>query len=250
MVQCFKDYFSGHSGDYRKFRPEYPDQLFSFLAGRSPRLEKAWDCATGNGQAARGLASHFGQVFATDGSLPQVAAAPPGPNLHYAVSVAERSCFRKASIDLITVGQAMHWFDFAGFFAEVDRVLVKDGVLAFWCYGLGRISPAIDEIIRYFFFSVLGPFWPPERRYIEEEYRTIPLPMVEIPAPHFAIRAEWNFPALLGYLDTWSAVKQFRGSQAKDPFAAIIDPLRAAWGKPDGKKAIIWPVFLRMGRKR
>lgn len=249
MESFFKDYFSGHSHDYRKYRPHYPASLFSHLAGLAPRRQRAWDCATGNGQAARGLALHFSQVFATDGSFNQIENAAGDRSIHYAVSRAECSCFQTGSLDLITVAQAMHWLDFNVFFAETDRVLVENGILAFWCYGLGRISPRVDEVIRTFFFTILGPFWPPERRYIEEEYRTISLPMDEIPAPRFVIQAEWDLHALLGYLETWSAVKRYRAGKQEDPFDIIMPQLLAAWGEAERKKKICWPVFLRIGRK-
>lgn len=249
MDRCFKDYFSGNSSDYCKHRPSYPPELFSYLSSLTKRRYRAWDCATGNGQAARGIALYFAQVIATDGSFSQILNAPPSPNVHFAVSLAEFSCFKAQSLDLITVGQAMHWLDFAAFFAEVDRLLVKNGILAFWCYGLARISPAIDEVIGHFFFSVLGPFWPPERRYIEEEYRTIPLPMSEIPAPPFAILAAWDLDAMLGYLGTWSAVKLYRKQKREDPISLIMTQLCKAWGERKKKRTVTWPIFLRMGRK-
>lgn len=249
MAQGFKDYFSSNSSDYRKYRPQYPPELFCYLAGLTGQRNLAWDCATGNGQAARGLVRHFDQVVATDGSLSQILSAQPTPRIHFAVTLAENSCLKTNSLDLITVGQAMHWFDFAKFYTEVDRLLVRKGILAFWSYGLGRISPAIDEVVRHLFFTILGPFWPSERKHIEEEYRTIPLPMEELPSPAFSNGMAWDLGTFLGYLQTWSAVKLYRQREGEDPLGLIMERLRAAWGEGKKKRTVTWPIFLRVGRK-
>ena len=87
----FKDHFSGHAVEYAKFRPHYPDELFEHLASISPRHEVAWDCATGNGQAAVGLARHFDGVTATDASAQQIESAEPNDLISYRVAPAEAS---------------------------------------------------------------------------------------------------------------------------------------------------------------
>jgi SAM-dependent methyltransferase len=250
MTSLFKDYFSQKNDEYRKFRPTYPAELVAYLTGLSPRREIAWDCATGNGQAALGLADFFCRVFATDASISQVAYATPKANVSYCVCLAEKSCFRHGSLDLITVGQAIHCFDFVSFFEEVNRVLATDGILAVWCYGLGSIEPEIDEIIRFFYHSVVNPFWPPERKYIEENYRTVPFPLNEITPPSFCMQGTWNLYELTGYLNTWSAVKRYRKCRLEDPLDFVMPRLSAAWGEPERKKTITWPISLRVGRKK
>ena len=61
----FHDYFSDHSKLYASARPTYPEELFGFVASIAPARERVWDCATGNGQAAVGLARYFAEVEAT-----------------------------------------------------------------------------------------------------------------------------------------------------------------------------------------
>jgi len=250
MTSLFKDYFSQKNDAYRKFRPTYPIELFAYLSSLSPSKGTAWDCATGSGQVALDLADFFGLVFATDASISQVARARPKANVSYSVCLAEKSCFRSGSLDLVTVGQAVHWFDFVSFFEEVDRVLGADGILAVWCYGLGSIGPEIDKIIRFFYHSVVGPFWPPERKYIEENYRTVPFPMREITPPSFSMQGVWSLYELIGYLNTWSAAELYRNCRLEDPLNIVMPRLSAAWGEPERKKNISWPISLRVGVKK
>ena len=106
----FKDYFSGHSNSYAEYRPTYPNSLFSFLADCCVQHRCAWDCATGNGQAALALSSLFEKVIASDASEAQIQAAESNPKIKYVVSPAEASGLDDKSIDLITVAQALRWF--------------------------------------------------------------------------------------------------------------------------------------------
>ena len=248
MTVTFKDHFSAGSNGYRQYRPTYPAELFAWLSSLT-HGRHAWDCATGSGQAAYGLAAYFTRVFATDASIAQLKHAILRDNIEYLLCLAECSCFSSSSIDLITVSQSMHWFDFDAFFREAERVLCENGVLAFWGYGLGRITPEIDAVVDYFYNSVIGAFWPPERRYIEAGYRNIALPMEEMEAPDFAMEERWNMDDFLGYLATWSAVRRYEREKKADPLSIIRKDLLAAWEKPDRKRKIIWPLFMRVGRK-
>ena len=58
-TMSFKDRFSGHAAEYALYRPHYPKELFQYLASLAPNRDAAWDCATGNGQAAEMLAEYF-----------------------------------------------------------------------------------------------------------------------------------------------------------------------------------------------
>jgi len=243
----FKDHFSEVGNAYRLFRPGYPPQLFAWLAGLTDQ-GVAWDCATGNGQAALGLTAHLPRVLATDASFGQLRHAIFHHRIEYLCCAAEASCFRDGSIDLITVGQAMHWFDFEAYFREACRVLWSGGVLAFWCYGLGRITPDIDAVVDYFYHSVVGPFWPPERRYIEEGYRSIVMPLEELDAPSFAMHACWNLNEFLGYLATWSAVHRFVKAKEADPLEEVREKFLRAWGEPEQRRKVCWPLSIRVGR--
>ncbi len=242
----FKDHFSGHAAAYAAYRPGYPPELIRFLAACCEERRQAWDCATGNGQTAVGLAPHFDRVVATDASAAQVEAARPHPRVRYRVAKAECSGLDDRSIDLITVAQALHWFDLDRFFAEALRVLVPGGVLAAWSYGLCYVEPAVDTLVRELYHD-LDPYWPAERGIVDKGYRGIELPMPAIPHPGFAMTSRWRAEAMLNYLRTWSASQRYLRDRGSDPVAAIADRLRHAWG--GGEREVRWPLAIKLGRK-
>lgn len=244
----FKDHFSKQAADYAKYRPHYPTALFDWLAQQAPSRDLAWDAGTGSGQVAVELARLFERVVATDPSAKQINNAEAHARVEYRVEPAERSSLEPASVDLLTVAQALHWFDFPAFYAEAERVLKPGGVLAAWCYGLFRTGSEADEVLDLFYTEMVGPYWPPERKLVEEGYRSVPFPLPETAAPEFAMEAEWDLDDLLGYFGTWSAVQGYREAKGGDPVAEIRERLAAAWGSPEAKKTIKWPVHLRVGR--
>jgi SAM-dependent methyltransferase len=244
----FKDHFSGHAGDYARYRPDYPQALFAYLAKSVTRHELAWDCGTGNGQAALGLAAHFDRVIATDPSQTQIQNAVRHEKIHYSVTPAEQTGIPSRSVDLITVAQALHWFRFDPFYEEVRRVMKPDGMLAVWCYGLSRINPDIDKVVHHYYRNIVGPYWPPEHRYIDEKYRTIPFPFVELPTSEFYMKAEWDMNDLIGYLRTWSATQQCQQKNEQNPIDIIRRALAKAWGREDARLTVRWPIYLRLGR--
>ena len=243
----FKDHFSGLAAEYAKFRPHYPDELFENLASISPRHELAWDCATGNGQAAVGLARHFEKVIATDASAQQIESAEPDKRISYRVAPAEASGIDSASVDLILVAQALHWFDLDAFFIEAKRVAKEDGVLAISSYNVLEISPKIDAVIWKFYRETTGPFWPPERDLIETYYKDIKLPFAQLPPLRFEMREEWNLHQLAGYLRTWSATQKFIAARGFDPVDSVMEELGAIWNNPEQVREIKWPLHLRVG---
>jgi SAM-dependent methyltransferase len=247
MSGPYKDYFSGHAADYRTFRPVYPPELFAFLASVSPGQRLAWDCGTGNGQAAAGLADHFDRVLATDASAQQVRQAPPHPKVEYAVAPAERCPLPDHAADLVIACQALHWFDFDGFHAEVRRVARPGGVLAVTCYddpGVGReVQPVMDR-----WNATVGPFWPPERKWVSAGYRTVPFPFAELPAPHIELTMPATLPVFLGYLGTWSATKQFIRANGCDPVEQFAPEFASVWGGPDVVRTVRWEFGMRVGR--
>jgi SAM-dependent methyltransferase len=245
----FKDHFSDAAARYAEFRPTYPAELFDWLASLCEEHEAAWDCATGSGQAAAGLAKHFEQVIATDASAEQIAHADGPVNVSFRAAPAEVSGLADNSIDLVTVAQAAHWFDLPRFFAEVQRVLKPGGVLALWGYGRLSLPGAMDEIFQRFYSETVGPFWPPERKWIDDGYRSLDFPFDEIAAPAFFINVEWNLPRLLDYLSTWSAVKRYRADMGSGPQPALMAELQPLWGNPDTAQQLKWPLFLRVGSK-
>jgi ubiquinone/menaquinone biosynthesis C-methylase UbiE len=241
----FKDHFSKHAAEYAKFRPRYPKELFRWLRSIAPSPELAWDCATGNGQAAVELAEVFDRVIATDGSEKQVANAEPHARVEYRVARAEQSGLDAASVDVVTVAQALHWFDLDRFYDEVRRVLKAGGVLAAWAYKLATVSPEIDAVVNHYYSDVVGPYWPAERVLVEKfEDLAFPFPAVE--TPPFEMVAEWSVENLLGYLRTWSATQRFIAAEQRDPLEQIAKQFSAAWG--DEVRRVIWPLTVRAGR--
>ncbi len=242
----FKDHFSKQAAGYAKFRPRYPQKLFDYLRSIAPSRQLAWDCGTGNGQAAVGLASLFDRVIATDASEKQIANAQSHKIVEYRVAPAENSGIESKTLDLIMVAQALHWFDLDRFYAEARRVLKSDGVLAASAYNLLHVEPAIDEVVNRYYYEVVGPFWPAERKLVEQ-FADLPFPFHKVDAPKFEMTAQWNLDHLLGYLQTWSSTQRFIAANKRDPLEAIADDLRAAWGDPGQMRKVVWPLILRVG---
>jgi len=245
----FKDYFSDASDAYRRFRPEYPTELFAYLATLAPARGLAVDCGCGNGQASVALAAHFADVLGTDASSSQIASAAAAPNVRYQVSPAEIIPAPPGSADLITVAQAIHWFDHARFFSAADQTLKPGGVLAIWGYQFLHTDTGLDPLITDFHSQLLGPYWPPERALLDAGYTRIPFPYPRQPTPAFAMDAHWDFHQLLGYLNTWSAVKQFEKANGFNPLDQVVDALSNAWGNPELVRRVYWPLILWVGRK-
>ena len=244
----FKDHFSRQAADYAIFRPGYPRELFDYLGSIAPGRQLAWDCATGNGQAAVGLALVFDRVIATDASEKQIANAEQHERVEYRIAPAENSGIESETIDLIVVAQALHWFDLDRFYAEAQRVLKPDGVLAASAYNLLQIEPVIDEVVNRYYYEVVGSFWPPERKLVER-FADLAFPFQEIDPPKFEMTAWWNLDHLVGYLRTWSSTQRFIAAKGSDPLNQIMDELRAASGAPEQTRNVVWPLILRVGRK-
>lgn len=241
-----KDLFSAHSALYQQARPIYPANLLEQLLPYVPVRQCAWDCGAGSGQLTQLLAPHFQQVMATDISVKQLAQAPVLQNVNYQLQCAEQTDFPAHHFDLITVAQAIHWFDFEKFYAEVRRTLKPDGLLAVIGYGLirtdqVRINLFIDEL----YFRILKGYWDAERRYIDEGYQTLPFPFQEYPVPAIQMDFQWTLAQLIDYLNTWSAVQHFQRRHQQNP----VDLLRNQLQHNDLNKkiAVSFPILLRLG---
>lgn len=243
----FKDHFSRLAAQYAEFRPKYPGALFDLLARIAPARTKAWDCACGSGQATGDLAERFELIIATDASAQQVAAAKPHPRITYSVAKAESSGIPDALLDLITVAQALHWFDRPAFYTEARRVLKPQGVIAVWTYGIPRLNDGnLDRIMQTFYWETVGPFWTPERRYVEDGYRSIDFPFNEISAPSLSMRESWTMPQFLGYLRSWSSVGRYVDARGEDPVVMVQEQFAPYWGSRT--RDVSWPLSLRLGR--
>ncbi len=241
-------HFSEQSENYLLYRPTYPDALYSYLSELVDEHESAWDCGTGSGQAAVALAKHFTQVIATDINQAQFDVAKKNEKIRYICCPAENTPILPNSVDLITVAQALHWFNFTLFYKEVSRVSKPTGIIAAWCYSLGYFESTVDVAITRLYRDILGDdYWPVERRYIDEGYQTIPFPFTKIPSPSFLIEKEMDFAQLLGYLSTWSAVKEYQQRNGVNPLNLVYKELELAWGKPKQVYTMRWPLHLLVG---
>ena len=241
-----QDNFSSGAADYALYRPQSPQEIFDFLYSQVKNFDTAWDCGTGNGQVATTLAERFKTVYGTDISEKQLALAPKKDNVIYRLERAEQTSFPDHSINLITVGQAIHWFDFESFYAEVSRVAAPGAFFAAWTYSLLRLTPAVNEVIDHFYRNITHPYWDKERAFVDAEYKTIPFPFKEVHAPAIDIVKSYNLNQLIGYLRTWSGVQHYIEKEQNDPLELIITDLTKAWGNNEYIE-VRWPVHVRAG---
>jgi SAM-dependent methyltransferase len=239
-----KDRFSAHANQYAQFRPTYPPELYEFIFKHVQHFEEAWDCGTGNGQAARDLSKKFKNVFASDISAKQIENAYPASNIFYSIAH-EQSAFADNRLDLITVAQAAHWFNMEVFSQEARRVLKPGGILALWGYGLLSIHPAMDLLLHHFYTQVVGPFWDKERKHIDEQYKNLLFPFHQIPSPPFTISVSWTLAELEGYITTWSAVQKYMALHHENPVESLISQIKIHW--QGEQQTVNFPLFLKLG---
>lgn len=250
----FKDLFSGHADVYHAARPTYPEALFDWLAAQAPARELVWDVGCGNGQASVALAARFTHVRASDPSANQIANAQARPNIDYRVEPAERCSLADTSADLVTVAQALHWFDLPRFHAEVRRVLKPRGVFAAWAYAGCRVDAAVDAVVRRLYVDLTGPYWQPERAHVENGYRDLVMPFHGSgsfdgsAAPSFDMRMRWSAAQFLAYLRSWSGTQGYIKAHGVDPVALVEPELLEAWGDPVTPREVRWDFHLRCGR--
>jgi SAM-dependent methyltransferase len=243
------DHFSRVAAAYASFRPHYPEELFALLSRLSPGRRRAWDCATGSGQAAIGLAAEFDHVVATDVSIAQLRQASTHPRVTYHVASAEAPGLAAASVDLITVAQALHWFDLQRFYSQARQVVVPGGLLVVWTYARIAVDGGpIDAELNHFYTRVVGPYWPEERRFVETGYGTLPFPFDEISVRSPPMTASWSLPRVLGYIRTWSAVQRYADALGADPLPELERRIAPHWRAPDSPRRIAWPLSVRAGR--
>jgi SAM-dependent methyltransferase len=245
----FLDLFSRQAAAYAKYRPRYPKELFEYLASLPTVHERAWDCGTGNGQAAVGLAPYFQEVIATDPSAAQIGKAQAHPKISYRIEPAEKTTLAPASVDLLTVAQAAHWFKFDEFYAEARRTLKPGGVIALWTYGHNRkMDSVIDPILEHYSSRVVGQYWPPEIQLVWDNYQTMPFPFEELSAPKLTIQSDFDLAALLGYLSSWSSTARYIEVEKKNPLLELERELTAVWGRPESRRTMVWQIYFRVGR--
>lgn len=243
----FKDHFSKDSDGYATYRPSYPRYLVSVLANLCPRQHRALDCGCGTGQLSVLLSESFKEVIATDASSAQIAKAQRKDNVRYKTALAEQSGLADGSVDLITVAQAAHWLDLEPFYKEVARVARPNSILALITYGVLHVEGCVDSLVQQFYYQNIGAYWPIERQHVESGYQDLPFPFTEIQVPALEIQEFWTLDELIGYFNTWSAVKAATNALGVNPTETLRDALLSKWGNPENKKKISWPLSMRIG---
>lgn len=245
----FADHFSGHAAHYASARPRYPDALFAWLAQQCQAQDLAWDAGCGNGQASIALTAHFAQVFASDPSSRQIEQAAAHPRVRYAVEPAETCSLTAASVDLISVAQAYHWFDQVRFCDEVHRVARSGALLAIYSYERSAVSADVDAVFEHLYRDVLGPYWPPERQQVENGYRDVLFPFAELAdVPRWQLQCDWTLAQYLAYLRSWSACQKYVAANGRDPVTTLAPAFAEAWGDAANVRTVVWPLNVRVGR--
>jgi ubiquinone/menaquinone biosynthesis C-methylase UbiE len=244
----WKDNFSTQAKQYAEYRPTYPKVLYDFLLQAVEAKELAWDCGTGNGQVASQLANYFNKVVATDPSQAQLVHAKSLINVEYRLATAEVSGLLNHSVDLITVAQAIHWFNFDKFYAEVRRVAREKAIIAIWGYGLLQITPSVDKILSHFYGKTLRNYWDAERKHLDNAYQTIPFPFQQLDMPRLQMEASWNLAELVGYLRTWSSVQKLMAMDHSDPLTTVVTELKSCWGDEAISQTVRWEIYLKVGK--
>lgn len=244
----FKDYFSSQAKEYSKYRPKYPKELFDYISSLTNEHKRAWDCATGNGQAATALAEYFDEVIATDASSSQIEHAEAHPKVTYRVAPGENSGIESASCDLITVATAIHWIDTDKFYPEVRRILKPGGVIAVWTYGEDTIVSEIDKVIAKYSFELVGKYWPVENKKAWNFEELIDFPFERVPSPEFKLIVQWSLKDYINYLYTWSATQNYIKATGVNPIEQMYDEFRNVWGDEDTKREITKPLQMKSGR--
>ncbi|MEQ8234405.1 MAG: class I SAM-dependent methyltransferase [Gammaproteobacteria bacterium] len=243
----FEDHFAASAAAYARARPRYPEALYVAIDEARTGSALAWDCASGSGQAIGPLAARFAHVVASDASAAQLTRLVPAANVSRVLARAERAPLATASVDVVTVAQALHWFAGNAFYDEVRRVLRPGGVFAAWTYDRLAVTPAVDGLLDSFYHDTLRDCWPPERRHVEQRYAELPWPFTDSTTLTLEMRARWSCAVLCGYLASWSAVAVYRRRHHGDPLAALVAPLRAAWGAVS-TRWVSWPLTLKLAR--
>ncbi|CAH0389823.1 unnamed protein product [Bemisia tabaci] len=246
--------------EYAKGRPTYPAELFCFIAEKTPEHELAWDVGTGSGQAAQSLAEYYEKIVATDTSPKQLELAPKLPNVRYEQTPPTMSkeelrqkIAAESSVDLVTVAQAIHWFDLSAFYEQARWVLKKPhGVVAAWCYTTPKVNSAVDAVLPRFYRN---PFWRPEFKTVGSAYADLEFPFQPLDELHGTgpIRFEnvrtMSLDDYFVYLRSWSSYQDAKDQGVELLDREMIEDFTRAWISDgiSGPKSVNFPVYLRIG---
>ncbi|KDP26233.1 hypothetical protein JCGZ_22479 [Jatropha curcas] len=255
--------FIKQAKQYAEARPSYPKELFQFIASKTPIKDLAWDVGTGSGQAVHSLAEIFKNVIATDTSSKQLEFAPKLPNVRYQqtpptipMEEFEQYISIESSVDLVTIAQAMHWFDLPKFYHQVKWVLKKPhGVIAAWCYTVPEVNDSIDSVFKPFYAIDSEPYWEAGRKWVDDKYQNIYFPFEPVEGSDdtgpvkFVIERVMRLDDFFTYLRSWSAYQTAKEKGVDLLRNDVIEKFKNAWNE-DGsdEKVVKFPVYLRIGK--
>ncbi len=225
----------------------YPKELFNFIASLVESHDQAWDCATGNGQAAVGLAEYFSHVEATDISEEQISNAFSSAKINYSVQPSESTAFENNQFNIVNVAQALHWFDYSKYWNEVARVLKPDGAFVAFSYVWPQVSDEIDQILKTYIRNIIEPYWAPNNKLAEEGYRSLELPFEPIKVPDIKLENRWNLDQFLNYIHTWSGTRRCMDDIGHEFFEEARREFESVWGFPQQEKVVINPLTIIAG---
>jgi SAM-dependent methyltransferase len=240
--------YSSYAMQYAQSRPGYPEKLFVYLASLVEQHELAWDCATGNGQAALSLTKFFKKIIATDISSDQINHAIKHQQIEYKVCSAEQSGLDNNSIDLVTIASAIHWFNLDRYYNEVQRIIKSGGILAAWTYHVGYVEPPFDKLFLHFYTDILSPYFGARAKLVDEKYSKINLPGKHIDVTDFYVSANWKLFNMLNFINSWSGTQQYIKENEKNPVDLISKELEQIWGDPEKIHTIRWRLFIKISR--
>jgi SAM-dependent methyltransferase len=164
------------------------------------------------------------------------------------VQPAEATDYAALSFDAICVAQALHWFDFAAFFAEVQRVAKPGAIFCAWGYDQLQVSPAFDAALEAQVLQPLRPFWAPQNSILWRGYADVPMPFAPIAMPAFRIEVHWNLHQLMAYVRTWSAARACEAAHGPELLAQAAQQLVPLWGDADAVRPVVMPLHTLAGR--
>ena len=248
MEQRVDGYFRRQAATYRSARPVYPPELYAWVGEHAPGRRLVWDCGTGNGQAAVGLAEVFDEVVATNVAAEQIERAMRHERVRYAVASASSAPLGASSVDAVVAATAVHWFDRPAFWAEARRVLRPGGLVAVWAYGGHDAGERVGAVTKRFAAEVVGPFWSDRLDVLQGGYADLGMPFEPVEAPGFVASKRVDLAGYMGFLGSWSAAQRYRDAHGSEPLDRVRVDLEAAWGDPMASRVVTWDVFMKAGR--
>ncbi|KAK3879524.1 hypothetical protein Pcinc_015908 [Petrolisthes cinctipes] len=262
---------SNLTNKYIQYRPVPPLTLCKAVVdhvkkSRGDDLGICGDIGCGSGQNTSLYSDYFREVVGVDVSPQQLAIARTATqhltNVTFKEGSGERLPFADHSVDLLTCCVSVHWFDYAQFYSEVERVLKPGGVLACYSYLVTSIHYN-DKVISDNFTencSSIKPYWPASHNVLWEEYSTLPKLyeddiLIRKSEGRFITELDSTLDSVIGYISSWSAFAKLAKAKGNEAANAFLNNCKQHLLKEMGTDDESVPIkhsfnyFLRMWRK-